>query len=264
MVKLLGCEINVVDMGIGPPIIFLHGNPDSSNLWKPVASALKHSYRCIVPDLPGFGCSSATPNFNYTLAGLAGFVEALYSALDLQEPVHLVAHDFGGVFAAAWMAAHPGRVRSFTVCNAAFSTAYRWHYWARIWRTPFVGELSMLTMNRFGFGLELRRGSPNLTREHIDSTYAVVTPQMKQSVLKLYRAVRQASFAGWEERYLQAAKKIPVLVLWGEGDPYIPAEMAETFGARRIIKFPGAGHWLPAVETERITEEIQSFVQSAA
>jgi pimeloyl-ACP methyl ester carboxylesterase len=122
----------------------------------------------------------------------------------------------------------------------------------------------MLMMNRFGFGLELRRGSRNLTREHIDSTYAVVTPQMKQSVLKLYRAVRQASFAGWEERYLQAAKKIPVLVLWGEGDPYIPAEMAETFGARRIIKFPGAGHWLPAVETERITEEIQSFVQSAA
>jgi pimeloyl-ACP methyl ester carboxylesterase len=177
VVKLLGCEINVVDMGIGPPIIFLHGNPDSSQLWKPVASALKHSYRCIIPDLPGFGRSSATPNFNYTLAGLAGFVDALYSALDLQEPVHLVAHDFGGVAAAAWMAAHPGRVRSFTVCNAAFSTAYRWHYWARIWRTPFVGELSMLTMNRFGFGLELRRGSRNLTREHIDSAYAVVTPR---------------------------------------------------------------------------------------
>lgn len=264
MFNVLGCEVNVIEKGSGPPIIFLHGNPDSSQMWGPVASSLATSYRCIVPDWPGFGRSTAAPNFDFTLDGLAAFLEALYLALGLQEPVHLVGHDFGGIFAAAWMAAHPDRVRSFTVSNAAFNTAYRWHCWARIWRTPLAGEVSMFTMNRLVFGLELRRGSRKLTREHIDSTYAAITPPVKEAVLKLYRAVRPSSFAGWEDRYQQAAQKTPVMVLWGEGDPYIPAAMAETFCARRVVRFPGAGHWLPAVEPERVAREIQTFVRSAA
>ena len=184
--------------------------------------------------------------------------------LGLQEPVHLVGHDFGGIIAAAWMASHPERVRTFTVCNAAFSAAYQWHYWARIWRAPLVGELSMLTMNRLVFGLELRRGSRKLSHEQIDSTYALLTPSVKATVLKLYRAVSQPSFAGWEERYGHAAKKIPVLVLWGEDDPYIPSAFAETFGAQRVVKVPGAGHWLPAVEPTRVSEELLSFLCSAA
>ena len=264
MLDVLGCRVNVIDRGSGQPILFFHGNPDSSHIWEPIAAALASTHRCIVPDLPGFGRSTAPPQFDFTLDGLASFAEALYLELGLQEPVHLVGHDFGGIIAAAWMASHPERVRTFTVCNAAFSAAYQWHYWARIWRAPLVGELSMLTMNRLVFGLELRRGSRKLSHEQIDSTYALLTPSVKATVLKLYRAVRQSSFAGWEERYGHAAKKIPVLVLWGEDDPYIPSAFAETFGAQRVVKVPGAGHWLPAVEPTRVSEELLSFLCSAA
>ena len=121
----------------------------------------------------------------------------------------------------------------------------------------------MLTMNRLVFGLELRRGSRDLTREQIDSTYALITPSTKDTVLKLYRAVRQSSFVGWEARYQQAAKKIPVMVLWGEEDPYIPTSFAEALGARRVVKFAGAGHWLPAVEPVRVAEELLAFIGSA-
>ena len=264
MLNVLGCKISVTDKGSGQPILFFHGNSDSSLIWEPIAAALDDTYRCIVPDLPGYGLSTAPPDFDFTLGGLASFAEALYLELGLQEPVHLVGHDFGGIIAAAWMASHPERVRTFTVSNAVFSAAYKWHYWARIWRTPLIGEFSMLTMNRPVFGLELRRGSRKLSREHIDATYALLTAPVKQTVLKLYRSVRQPSFAGWEERYRQAAIEIPVLVLWGEGDPYIPAAFADTFCARRVIKVPDAGHWLPAVEPTRVSDELRSFVHGAA
>jgi haloalkane dehalogenase len=264
MLDVLGCKVNLADRGTGPPILFLHGNPDSLMIWEPIAAALANNYRCILPDLPGFGRSTAPADFDFTLDGLSSFVEALCSTLQLQQPIHVVGHDFGGIIAAAWMAAHPAHVRSFTVSNSAFSTAYRWHYRARIWRTPGLGEFSMLTMNRLMFGLEFRRGSRSLSREHIDATYALITPAVKATVLKLYRAVRRPSFAGWEERYHAAANNIPVLVLWGQGDPYIPEAFAETFAARRVVKIAGAGHWLPVVEPERVAQEFREFVRSAA
>jgi pimeloyl-ACP methyl ester carboxylesterase len=264
MVDVLGCEINVIEHGAGPPILFLHGVPDSSQIWRPIALSLADSYRCIAPDLPGLGRSTVPLDFDYSLDGLAAFVEALYVRLGLEPAVHLVAHDFGGAFAAAWMATHPERVRSFTACNTAFSASYRWHYLARIWRTPLLGELSMLAMNRPLFGLEARRGSRGLTREHIDSTYALLKPSVKAAVLRLYRAVARTSLEDWERRYLEAAKHIPVMVLWGEGDPYIPARFADAFGARKVIRVEGAGHWLPVVEPARFSAELRSFVGSAA
>jgi pimeloyl-ACP methyl ester carboxylesterase len=264
MLDVLGCEINAIEFGAGPPILFLHGNPDSSQMWKPIATSLADSYRCIVPDLPGFGRSTVALDFDYSLDGLAAFVDALYVRLGLEQAVHLVAHDFGGAFAAAWMATHPEHVRSFTACNTAFSASYRWHYWARIWRTPLLGELSMLAMNRPMFGLELRRGSRGLTREHVDATYALLKPSVKATVLRLYRAVRMASFEGWERRYLEAARRIPVMVLWGEGDPYIPGRFADALGARKVIRVAGAGHWLPVVEPARVSAELRSFVGRAA
>lgn len=262
MISVLGCDINIIEKGRGQPILFLHGNPDSSLLWEPIADSLATSHRCLVPDMPGFGRSTSAPNFDFTLTGWVTFMEALYSAIGLEEPVHLVGHDFGGIFGAAWMASYPHRVRSFTVCNSAFSTSYRWHFWARIWRTPFVGELSMLTMNRLVFGLELRRGSRRLTREHIDATYALLAPPVRRTILKLYRTVRESAFDQWEARYRQAAEKSPVLVLWGEDDPYIPAGFAESFCARQVVRFPGAGHWLPVVEPARVSQELLSFVRS--
>lgn len=262
-VSVLGCDIHIAEAGAGPPILFLHGNPDSSQLWAPVAKHLASSFHCLMPDLPGFGRSSVAARFDYSLAGLSAFVDALCDALRLYAPVHLVGHDFGGIAGAAWMATHPQRVRSFTSCNAIFTPACRWHGWARVWRTPLVGELSMLAMNRWVFGVALRRGSRQLTPGQLDAAYALITPTVKRAVLRLYRAVRPASFKGWDARFLQAARAIPVTVLWGEGDPYFADSFAETWGARRVVRVAGAGHWLPAVEPVRVAEELRSFLNGA-
>lgn len=262
MLEVLNCRIHVTERGVGPAVLLLHGNPDSSGMWGEVVASLSRSYRCITPDLPGYGKSVAPDDFDYTLEGQARFVDGLYSALGISGPIKLIGHDFGGIFAAAWMARFPDKVAQAIFINSAFSTQFHWHIWARIWRRPGLGELSMMLTNRLMFGRELRRGSRGLSAEHIDRTYRAMTASVKRTVLRLYRSVRRESFAGWEEQYQAAARRIPVLVLWGEGDPYIPPALAETFGAKKIVRISGAGHWLPVVEPLRVAAESASFFET--
>src|SRR3954454_13868842 len=67
---------------------------------------------------------------------LAQFVDQLRIAADIQPPLDLVAHDFGGPFAFAWAVRNPNAVRRMVAINTLFFRDYRWHFWARIWRTP--------------------------------------------------------------------------------------------------------------------------------
>ena len=129
-------------------MLFLHGNPDSSVMWDDVAGRLASSFRCCAPDLPGFGLSEIPREYIRSLDGLAQFVEQFRVAAEIQPPLDLVAHDFGGPFAFAWAIRNPNAVRRMVTINTVFFSDYRWHFWARIWRTPVLGEASMALMNR--------------------------------------------------------------------------------------------------------------------
>ncbi|RMH22410.1 MAG: alpha/beta fold hydrolase, partial [Acidobacteria bacterium] len=212
--------VYLLDEGAGPPVLFLHGNPDSAELWRGVIDRLAGRCRCLAPDLPGFGRTPAPADFDCSLPRLAAFVEELVQALDVEAPLDLVVHDFGGPYGLAWAVEHPDRVRRLVAINTLFFADYRWHFWGRVWRTPVLGELSMLLMNRWLFARELRRGSPGLPRDHVRRAYALTSPAMKRMVLRLYRATDPRRFAGWEERLLELAAHRPTLVLWGERDPY--------------------------------------------
>ena len=64
-------------------------------------------------------------------------------------------------------------MRRLVAINTVFFGDYRWHFWAHVWRTPILGELSMLVMNRPMFAQELRRGSSGISDAHIDRTFAL-------------------------------------------------------------------------------------------
>src|SRR5713226_8944810 len=89
-------QVYLVDKGSGTPTLFLHGNPDSSDMWSGVIVPLSRHYRCLAPDLPGFGRSIAPADFDCSLDNLAGFVDDLMRAIGITQPVNLVVHDFGG------------------------------------------------------------------------------------------------------------------------------------------------------------------------
>jgi haloalkane dehalogenase len=91
------------------PVVFLHGNPTSSHLWRKVIPHVADRARCLAPDLIGMG-ESGKPGIAYRFADHAAYLDAWFDALDLAEVV-VVGHDWGGALGMDWAARHPGRVR---------------------------------------------------------------------------------------------------------------------------------------------------------
>ncbi len=258
-ITVQNASIYVEDQGSGTPTLFLHGNPDSSILWRDIIGELKSRFRCMAPDLPGFGYSNVPAGFKFSLGEMADFIDQLLVALKVSEPLNLVVHDFGGPYGLAWAVKHPDKVRSIAVMNTNFFSDYKWHYWAQIWRTPLLGELSMMTMNWWTFHMAMRKGSPAMSEEHIRQTYERLTPKTKKMVLELYRSTNPQNYKGWEDQYLELAKRVPVCVLWGDRDPYISPAYAERWGASKVWHYPDNGHFLPVEAPKEISARLLEF-----
>jgi pimeloyl-ACP methyl ester carboxylesterase len=263
-VRVGDANIHVTEWGAGPPILLLHGNPDSGIMWEGVADRLAQRHRCIAPDLPGFGHSEVPASFEPSLEGMARFVDQFLTSADIGRPVDLVAHDFGGPFAFAWAVKRPNAVHRMVAINTLFFSDYRWHFWAHVWRTPILGELSMLVMNRPMFAQELRRGSKAISDQHIDRTWALMTPRTKKEVLRLYRGVAPANFKSWEDGFLALIRAKPTLVIWGDKDPYIPSRFAERFKAQKVVHLAQAGHWAPVEAPAECAGAILQFFSETA
>src|SRR5687767_2679557 len=123
-------ELHVAEAGPAdaPPILLLHGNPDSHHVWTGVVDRLKTTHRCIAPDLPGYGDSDEM--LDVTLEAQAKFVRELFDALQL-ELADFVIHDVGSTYGLAFIAADPknaARVRTLSLMNGTFFPDYRWHF----------------------------------------------------------------------------------------------------------------------------------------
>jgi haloalkane dehalogenase len=109
---ILDTEMSYVTVGQGDPIVFLHGNPTSSYLWRNVIPHVSDLGRCLAPDLVGMGQSAASPGGAYRLVDHAGYLDAWFDALDLRENVTLVLHDWGSALGFHWASRHPERIRA--------------------------------------------------------------------------------------------------------------------------------------------------------
>jgi haloalkane dehalogenase len=100
--------------GAGDPIVFLHGNPTSSYLWRAVLGPTARHGRCLAPDLIGMGGSDKLPDAgpgSYRFVEQRRFLDGLLDELGVRERVVLVGHDWGGVLAIDWARRHPDAVR---------------------------------------------------------------------------------------------------------------------------------------------------------
>ena len=265
-ITVQGIDVFIRQSGTGPPLLFLHGNPDSADLWDDVIGFINGHFRCFAADLPGFGRSGPGPDFDCSFENLGRFTGELVTGLGLEGRIFLVAHDFGGAFAMAWAALEPRRLAGLAVVNHPFFVAgYSWHFLARVWRTPWLGELSTWFMHRRPFfNIALKAGSKKLSARKIESARSMVSPAMKKMVLKLYRAANAAAFREWQPKMLRATALIPTLVLWGRHDPFIPSWVADQFGADTVRRFETSGHWLPAEEPRQVAAELLRFFSAQA
>jgi len=92
---VLDSEISYVDVGTGPPIVFLHGNPTSSYLWRNIIPHVSPYGRCLAPDLVGMGQSKRSPSYSYRFTDHARYLDAWFEAIGLDEEIILVVHDWG-------------------------------------------------------------------------------------------------------------------------------------------------------------------------
>jgi haloalkane dehalogenase len=109
-----GLRMAFREAGDGDPIVFLHGNPTSSYLWRHVLDRIAPFGRCLAPDLIGMGRSDKLPDPGptaYRFVEHRRYLDALLDELDVRERVVLVGHDWGGVLAMDWARRHPGAMR---------------------------------------------------------------------------------------------------------------------------------------------------------
>ena len=98
-----------------------------------------------------------------------------------------------------------------------------------------------------------------MTQQHIDQTWALMTPRMKREVLRLYRATDPADFKQWESDFLALTTAKPTLVIWGDKDPYISSRYAERFNALKVVHLSDVGHWPPVEAPAECAEIISRF-----
>jgi haloalkane dehalogenase len=152
-IQVLNSFISFREAGAGSPVVFLHGNPMSSRVWRNVLPHVAGRARCLAPDLIGMG-ESGKPPVAYRFADHARYLDAWFDALALRDVV-LVGYDWGGSLAMDWAARHPDRVRGLVVFET-FLRPMEWKEWSpkgaelfRALRTTGVGEKMVLEANQF-------------------------------------------------------------------------------------------------------------------
>ena len=111
-VSVLGTQIAYVDVGHGDPIVFLHGNPTPSYLWRNILPQLVPLGRCLAPDYVGMGYSGAAQDGHYRFFDHQRYLDAWFDAVGLTRNIILVVHDWGSALGFSWAQRHPDRVKA--------------------------------------------------------------------------------------------------------------------------------------------------------
>ena len=177
--KILDSTMHYQDCAKGDPIVFLHGNPTSSYLWRNVIPRLEGEGRCLAPDLIGMG-KSGKPDVAYRFVDHARYLDAWFDALDLSR-VTLVVHDWGSALGFHWARRHPDRIAGIAFMEAIVKPL-SWDEWPekarevfRGFRTPGVGEKMILEKNVFVENVLPGSILRKLTAEEMDAYRAPFT-----------------------------------------------------------------------------------------
>jgi haloalkane dehalogenase len=137
-VTVLDTEMAYIDTGAGDPVVFLHGNPTSSYLWRNIIPHVEGAARCLAPDLLGMGQSGKAPDGSYRFVDHVRYLDAWFDALGLTKKVTLVVHDWGSALGFHWARRHPDRVAGI-VYMEAITLPMTWEDWPESARHIFQG-----------------------------------------------------------------------------------------------------------------------------
>lgn len=159
---VLGKRMAYVEVGTGDPIVFLHGNPTSSYLWRNIIPYVAGAGRCIAPDLIGQGDSGKLDDSgpdSYTFVQHREYLFALLEQLGVTGNATLVVHDWGSALGFDWARQHPDAVKGICYMEAIVRPIGSWDEWPENARGVFqgfrseAGEEMVLEKNLFVEGV---------------------------------------------------------------------------------------------------------------
>ncbi|NOK61712.1 MAG: alpha/beta fold hydrolase [Chloroflexi bacterium AL-W] len=272
--KLDAGRMHYIDEGQGPPLVFVHGTPVWSFLYRDMIKELSKEYRCIAMDHLGFGLSDKPANWGYRPADHAHNVRALIEHLGLEQ-LALVVHDFGGPIGLSYAIEQPENVTQLVVFNT-WMWSLKGNAEAERVSNTMGGQLGRILYQRFNFSARVlvkmvMADQRKLTKEvHQHYIKATTKPQDRQGMWRLACELTGSSewYDGlWQQR--ERIRDIPVLLLWGMQDLGVKGEIFDVkrwqnlFTNQKTVLFPDAGHFVQEEEPQRSTQEIAAFLSSA-
>ena len=248
-----GINLNYRERGQGDTaLIFLHGFGSSSRSWHEVVSALSDKYRCIAPDLRGFGDSEATRR-GYSVEDGADDMAALIEALGVEKFV-IIGHAMGGKIALEWAARRPQGLQKVILLAPS---------------PPTPEPMGEAERHRLEWGF----GSCSAARETLGKTTAqeLSTRIFERTLDDSLRSSR-AAWHAWLHRGSReditpqmSQIEVPVTVVAGDNDHSLSAELLQCEVVERLqraslITLPDCGHWLPLEAPRRIANLICATV----
>lgn len=260
-------RLHYVDEGEGRPVLMLHGNPTWSFLYRHLVAGLSGAYRCVVPDLLGFGLSERPTGFSSRPADHARVVERLIDALDLTDVV-VVGHDWGGPIGLDYATRHPEAVTGLVMSNT-------WMWPRRRLRTraisrSFDNPIGRRLVLRYNLFARTALGLPHLGGAGVDgATYRHYLAPLATRADRVgsWVFVRELVRSGdwlerlWDRRTAVAGK--PALLLWGMRDPIhepLRPRWRALFPDASEVVYDDVGHFVPEAVGPDLVAPVREFL----
>ncbi len=265
-VEIDGRRANVVDIGSGPPLLFVHGLSGCWQNWLENIPHFARTHRVIAPDLPGFGASEM-PRREISMPGYASFLDALCDALGVEGALPVVGNSMGGLIASELTLVAPSRVERLALVSAAGVSS------ESVRREPILAITQLLAWLD-GFGephTEAIAGRPGARR-------LVMGLVCHRADLLPAATVYQLMLGGGKPGFLPAQRAIlghplrerlhqiacPTLIVWGANDRIIPVRDADRLQeyiphARKVV-YPHTGHVSMLERPDRFNAQLEEFL----
>lgn len=264
-----GLRLAHLDEGDGPPVLFIHGEPTWSFLWRHVIPPVRDAgFRCLAPDLPGFGRSDKPIDIDwYTYDRHTDAIAALLVALDLRDAT-VVVHDWGGPIGLRLAAEHPDRIARMVILDTGLFTGHQKMTEAWIAFRDFVQRSEDLPV-----GFLVRGACQTDPGDEVIAAYEAPFPNADskagaRAFPLILPTAPDAPGAATGQRVLEALRddQRPKLILWADSDPVLPLETGRRFAAAlgtevaHVIE--NASHFLQEDAGPRIGELIAGWLQN--
>ena len=260
----------------GPPVLMLHGNPTWSFYYRNLVLALRDRYRCIVPDHIGCGLSDKPDDaqYDYRLKSRIEDLHTLLRQLDLQQPLTLVVHDWGGMIGFAWAVRHPERIARMVILNtAAFPLPpdKKMPAALSLVRNTRLGAFLVTRFNAFS-GIAARVAFKKPVSREVRRAYTLPydSPEHRIATLRFVQDIPLArNDPGFDilletSEHLHLLREKPCLIAWGERDFVFDAPFLNTwldvYPEAAVRRYRDCGHYVLEDAGEELLDTIVNFI----